>query len=43
LLSHNHVAAQLPLDLAGLPIVPFDPAQPELAGREIVDRLFAAA
>ncbi len=43
LLSDNYAAAQLPLDLAGLPIVPFDPAHPEVAAREVVDRLMAAA
>jgi hypothetical protein len=43
LLSHNHTAAQLPLDMAGLPIIPFDPAHPELAAHEVVDRLLAAA
>jgi hypothetical protein len=43
LLSHKHAASELPFDLAGLPILPFDPAHPELAAREIVDRLLAAA
>jgi hypothetical protein len=43
LLSHNYTAAQLPLDMAGLPIVAIDPTRPELIGREIIDRLFAAA
>lgn len=43
LLSHNHAASQLPADMTGLAIVSFDPAQPEQAGREIVDRLLAAA
>jgi predicted nucleotide-binding protein len=43
LLSQNHSAAQLPSDLAGLPIAAFDPERPELMGREIVDRLLAAA
>ena len=43
LLSQNHSAAQLPSDLAGLPIVAFDPERPETVGREIVDRLLAAA
>jgi hypothetical protein len=43
LLSHNHTAAQLPLDMAGLPIVPFDPGHPESAAHEVVDRLLAAA
>ena len=43
LLSQNHSAAQLPSDLAGLPIAAFDPQRPELVGREIVDRLLAAA
>ena len=43
LLSHNHTAGQLPLDMAGLPIVPFDPAHPEPAAHEVVDRLLAAA
>jgi hypothetical protein len=43
LLSHKHAASELPFDLAGLPILPFDPAHPELAAQEIVDRLLAAA
>ena len=43
LLSQNHSAAQLPSDLAGLPIAAFDPERPEMVGREIVDRLLAAA
>jgi hypothetical protein len=43
LLSHNHAADQLPSDLAGLPIVGFDPSRPELVSRELVDRLLAAA
>jgi TIR domain-containing protein len=43
LLSHNHTAAQLPVDMAGLPIVPFDPGHPELAAHEVVDSLLAAA
>jgi nucleoside 2-deoxyribosyltransferase len=43
LLSQNHSAAQLPSDLAGLPIAAFDPERPESMGREIVDRLLAAA
>ena len=43
LLSHKHAAGELPLELAGLPIVPFDPALPELAAHEVVDRLLAAA
>ena len=43
MLSHNHTAGQLPSDLAGLPIVSFDPKQPGSAGREVVDRLLAAA
>ena len=43
LLSNNYATAQLPLDLAGLPIVPFDPTHPEVAAREVVDRLMAAA
>ena len=43
LLSCNHGAGQLPADLAGLPIVSFDPSHPELVGREIVDRLLTAA
>jgi nucleoside 2-deoxyribosyltransferase len=42
LLSQNHSAAQLPSDLAGLPIAAFDPQRPEKVGREIVDRLLAA-
>jgi hypothetical protein len=36
-------ADQLPSDLAGLPIVGFDPTRPELVSRELVDRLLAAA
>jgi nucleoside 2-deoxyribosyltransferase len=43
LLSQNHSAAQLPSDLAGLPTTAFDPEHPETVGREIVDRLLAAA
>ena len=43
LLSHNYTIAELPLDMAGLPIVPFDPAHPQLAAHEVVDRLLAAA
>ena len=43
MLSHKHAAAELPFDLAGLPILPFDPAHPDRAAREIVDRLLAAA
>lgn len=43
LLSHKHGAAELPPDLAGLPILPFDPAKPETVGREAVDRLLAPA
>jgi nucleoside 2-deoxyribosyltransferase len=43
LLSQNHSAAQLPSDLAGLPIAAVDPERPESMGREIVDRLLAAA
>jgi hypothetical protein len=29
--------------MAGLPIAPFDPAHPEQAAHEVVDRLLAAA
>ena len=43
LLSHNHVAAELPADLAGLPVAPFDPAHAEQAAHVVVDRLLAAA
>jgi nucleoside 2-deoxyribosyltransferase len=43
LLSHNHATAELPSDLTGLPVLAFDPGKPALVGREIVDRLFAAA
>jgi nucleoside 2-deoxyribosyltransferase len=43
LLSHKHATAELPVDMAGLPIVPFDPEHPELAAQEVVDRLLAAA
>jgi hypothetical protein len=43
LLSHKHAAAELPPDMVGLPIAPLDPANPEAAAREIVDRLLAPA
>ncbi len=43
LLSHKHAVAELPPDLVGLPTLSFDPANPERAAREIVDRLLAAA
>ena len=43
LLSHNHVAAELPADLAGLPVASFDPAHAEQAAHVVVDRLLAAA
>jgi TIR domain-containing protein len=43
LLSHKYSAAQLPADLTGLPIIPFDPALPERAAREVSERLLAAA
>lgn len=43
LLPNKYSAAQLPADLAGVPIVPLDPKHPESAAREIIDRLLAAA
>ena len=43
LLSHKYSPAQLPADLSGVPIIPFDPAHPELAAREVSERLLAAA
>lgn len=43
LLSHRHAVAELPPDVAGLPIVPLDPAHPERAAHEVIDRLLAAA
>jgi len=43
LLSHNRTPGELPPDMSELPVVAFDPAQPERAAREIVDRLLAAA
>jgi nucleoside 2-deoxyribosyltransferase len=43
ILSHRHAASELPPDLAGLPMAAFDPARAELAAREVVDRLLAAA
>jgi len=43
LLSHNHSTSQLPDDMAGLRTVAFDPDRPESAGREIIERLLAAA
>ena len=42
-LSHHHTAGQLPSDMAGHPVVSFDPKHPERVGREIVERLLAAA
>src|SRR5438128_1588140 len=43
LLSRKHVAGELPAEMAGLAIVPLDPAHPELAASEVVDRLLAIA
>jgi nucleoside 2-deoxyribosyltransferase len=43
LLSQNYGVDELATDLVGLPIAAFDPKHPELVGREIVDRLLAAA
>jgi TIR domain len=43
LLSHNRMPDELPPDMSELPVVAFDPEQPERAARDIVDRLLAAA
>jgi hypothetical protein len=43
LLSHNRSVGELLFELSDLPVLSFDPAQPERAAREIVDRLLAAA
>lgn len=43
LLSHNRTVGELLFDMSELPVLSFDPEQPEQAAREIVDRLLAAA
>jgi nucleoside 2-deoxyribosyltransferase len=42
LASQDHSPAELPADLAASQIVGFDPAEPERAARDIVERLAAA-
>jgi len=43
LLSHNRAVGELPVEMSELPVLSFDPENPEQAAREVVDRLLAAA
>jgi hypothetical protein len=43
LLSRKHAIAELPQELAGLPVAQLRPSHPERAAHEVLDRLLAAA